>query len=114
MFTKKNIIRKNWEFQKILSLKKQIISKEIIIYFNKSTNFKIFKIGVSIPKQFANAVMRNHYKNQIKSILRNLNLDDYKFECVLITRKTFFQLDFLKKQNEIYNLLERIKNGKIN
>ena len=114
MFTKKNIIRKNWEFQKILSLKKQIISKEIIIYFNKTKINKIFKIGISIPKQFANAVMRNHFKNQIKSILRSLDIEDYKFDCVLITRKSFFEMNYLDKKTNIYNLLERIKHGKIN
>ena len=109
MFNRTNIVKKNWEFQKIIGKKIQVVSKNLIIYITKS---EYFKIGISIPKQFVNAVKRNHFKNQIKSILRKLNVEEYKFECVLIARKTFFDLDFSKKEIEVKNILESDQNGK--
>ena len=109
MFNRTNIFKKNWEFQKIIGKKIQVVSKNLIIYITKS---EYFKIGISIPKQFVNAVKRNHFKNQIKSILRKLNVEEYKFECVLIARKTFFDLDFSKKAIEVKNILESAQNGK--
>ncbi|WP_027122984.1 ribonuclease P protein component [Metamycoplasma spumans] len=104
-----NIVKKNWEFQKILDTKKQVISKNLIIYFNKSD---FFRVGISIPKQFANAVQRNHYKNQIRSILRNIDISKINYDTVIIARKGFFELDFNQKIKEINKLYERITDGK--
>nr|WP_272873006.1 ribonuclease P protein component [Mycoplasma phocoeninasale] len=87
---KKNIVKKNWEFQKILNKRHQVISKNLIIYFNKAD---FFKVGISIPKQFANAVKRNHFKNQIRSILRQMDISKINYETVIIARKTFFNLE---------------------
>ncbi|AXE61081.1 ribonuclease P protein component [[Mycoplasma] phocae] len=106
---KKNIVKKNWEFQKILSKRHQVISKNLIIYFSKSNSFKV---GISIPKQFANAVKRNHFKNQIRSILRQMDISKINYETVIIARKTFFNLEWKQKINEIHNLYERITNGR--
>lgn len=104
-----NIVKKNWEFQKILDTKKQVISKNLIIYFNKSD---FFRVGISIPKQFANAVQRNHYKNQIRSILRDMDISKINYDTVIIARKGFFELDFNQKIKEINKLYERITDGK--
>lgn len=111
MFTKDNTLKKNWEFQKILAKKKQIVDKHLIIYFDESEDFKI---GISMPKQFLNAVKRNHFKNQVRAILRKMNdiTDFLKISCVLIARKTFFDLEFSIKEQEIRKIFERIKDGK--
>ncbi|AWX42625.1 ribonuclease P protein component [Metamycoplasma cloacale] len=107
--TKANTIKKNWEFQEIINTKRQIVSKHLIIYYRPS---KMFKVGISIPKQFANAVYRNHYKNQIRAILRSMDVNKINYETVIIARKTFFELDFQNKSIEITKLYERILDGK--
>lgn len=109
MINKNNVVKKNWEFQKILDSHNQVISRNLIIYFNKSD---FFKVGISIPKQFANAVFRNHYKNQIRSILRNIDFSTLNYETVIIARKGFLSLDWNQKVKEVKKLYERIADGK--
>ncbi|AHH45594.1 ribonuclease P protein component [Mesomycoplasma bovoculi] len=102
------VIRKNWEFQKIIDSKKQIVSKNLIFYYQPQG---FFEIGISIPKKFANSVLRNYFKRQIKSIIHELIIDDFllpKVKCVLITRKTFLNLSFMQKKEKITKLLEEL------
>ncbi|WP_373438003.1 ribonuclease P protein component [Metamycoplasma equirhinis] len=106
---KDNVVKKNWEFQKILDTKNQVVSKNLIIYFSKS---KFFRAGISIPKQFTNAVERNHYRNQIRAILRKMDISNINFDTVIIARKTFFNLSWDQKIKEVNKLYERITNGK--
>ncbi|AZG68637.1 ribonuclease P protein component [Mycoplasma struthionis] len=106
---KKNIVKKNWEFQRILDKKKQVISENLIIYFNKAD---YFKVGVSIPKQFANAVKRNHFKNQVRAILRMLDIEKINYETIIIARRGFLKLDWQHKIIEVKKLYERIIDGK--
>lgn len=107
--TKLNVVKKNWEFQRILNQKNQVISNNLIIYFVKSD---FFKVGISIPKQFANAVSRNHFKNQIRSIIRKIDISKINYETIIIARKGFFKLDWNQKIKEIHKLYERITDGK--
>lgn len=98
-------LQKNWEFQKIIDLKQQIISKYLILYLNKNNDFKI---GLSIPKKFANAVQRNYLRRQIKSILQTLNITQMKFHLVLIVRKPFIDLAFTQKREQIEKIFKRL------
>ncbi|CAC13326.1 RIBONUCLEASE P PROTEIN COMPONENT (PROTEIN C5) (RNASE P) [Mycoplasmopsis pulmonis] len=103
-------IRKNWEFQAIINSKRQVISKNLIFYYQRNNTFKI---GVSIPKKFAGAVKRNFYKRQIMAILRDIqDLTNLEYKIVMIVRKNFMALDFLEKKKEIQKMLERFKNEK--
>lgn len=106
---KKYILKKNWEFQKIIDSKKQIILPTIILYYQKSKNFKI---GISIPKKFANAVKRNFLKRQIKAMLEEIKPWNLKYEIILIIRRNYINLNFLEKQKEVAKIIERIGNGK--
>lgn len=104
---KENIVKKNWEFQKIILLKKQFINKYLIIYYVKN---KKFEIGISIPKKFANAVERNYLKRQIKSILdKNIDVDKVGYKVVLIVRKDFIELPFLKKEEQVVKMFDKLR-----
>lgn len=103
-------VRKNWQFQNIINLKQQIVSKDLILYYK---NFFQFELGISIPKKFVNAVKRNHYKRQIKVIVQNYLKDkkDFKvnFQIIIITRKNFLNLDFKTKEQKIKNILNELE-----
>ncbi|PAF54874.1 ribonuclease P protein component [Mycoplasmopsis agassizii] len=99
------ILKKNWEFQKIIDNKTQINNKNLVIYYKKATEFKV---GISVPKKFANAVNRNYNKRVIKSILDGFNYQALNFTLVIITRKNFFNLSYEKKKHELIAMLERI------
>ncbi|UVD81744.1 ribonuclease P protein component [Mycoplasma iguanae] len=99
-------LRKNWEFQDIIKQKQQLVSKNIVLYFQKAEQFTI---GISIPKKNSNAVMRNYYKRQVKSILRLIDTSNINYKVVFIARKTFLHLSFFEKKNEIFKIIERLR-----
>ncbi|MGX9340535.1 ribonuclease P protein component [Mycoplasma sp. 128] len=103
---KKHVVKKNWEFQKIIDGKKQFVSRYVIVYYEK---WPTFQVGISIPKAFANACTRNKYKNQIRQIVRKSDFFNISARSVIIVRKDFFTIDFAKKELEIKKLYERIR-----
>ena len=103
------VVRKNWEFQKIIDFKKQYISKVLILYYCASTRFQI---GISIPKKFAKATQRNFLKRQIRAILESNkeNLIQLPYKVVLIVRKDFIDLDFQQKKFQVEKILNKLIN----
>lgn len=108
--TKNQVVRKNHEFQKIINLKKQVVSRYLVVYYrNNKTGLKV---GISVSKKFANAVMRNRYRRQVRHALDQINKWDIKKDAIIILRKSFFKLSFDKKVEELRKILGRMNNGK--
>lgn len=106
MLKKENIVKKNWEFQKIINSKKQYLSKYLILYYLKNQNFEI---GISIPKKFANAVQRNYLKRQIRSIIKQkINFLNLNYRIVLIVRKEFIKLPFEQKVQQVEKIFMKL------
>lgn len=104
---KENILKKNLEFQKIISNKKQVINKYLIIYYEKCDHFEI---GISIPKKFINAVKRNFIKRQIKWILDSfIKYQNIKYKLVLIVRKEFLNLTIDEKKEQVVKIFQKFK-----
>ncbi|UUD35417.1 ribonuclease P protein component [Mycoplasmopsis caviae] len=102
-------LQKSWEFDSVIKFQKQVLNKYLIIYYKPSDNFKI---GITVPKKFCNAVLRNYYKRQLKSIIHSLDLYGKRIHFVLIPRKDFFNLSFEEKFNITKKLFEKIKDEK--
>lgn len=108
MLKKENIVKKNWEFQKIIGSKKQYLSKYLILYYLKNT---CFKIGISIPKKFANAAKRNYLRRQIRAIIaQKAKILNLNYNVVLIIRKDFINLNFEEKKYYVYKIFSRLDN----
>ena len=108
MLKKENIVKKNWEFQKIISYKKQYLNKYLILYFFKNT---CFKIGISIPKKFANAAKRNYLRRQIRAIIaEKKQILSLNYNVILIIRKDFINLNFEEKKHYVYKIFSRLEN----
>ncbi|RIV16285.1 ribonuclease P protein component [Mycoplasmopsis gallopavonis] len=103
---KKYRLRKNWEFNSVINTKKQLINKYVILYYRKSD---AFKVGITVPKKFANSVGRNLYKRQLRAILHEAQIYDLNYEFVIIARKEFLNSDFIIKKAEIKNLFEKFR-----
>ncbi|WP_029512762.1 ribonuclease P protein component [Mycoplasmopsis iners] len=99
-------LQKSWEFDSVIKTKQQLINKYLIVYYKPSDNFRI---GITVPKKFCNAVYRNYYKRQLKSIVHSLNLYDLKYDFVLILRKEFLNQNFAVKLETTRKLFEKIK-----
>ncbi|MGY5139128.1 ribonuclease P protein component [Mycoplasmopsis gallinarum] len=102
-------LQKSWEFDAVIKNKQQHVNKYLIVYYKPSENFKI---GITVPKKFCNAVQRNYYKRQLKAIINSLGIYDLKMHFVLILRKDFLDQDFSIKLDTTRKLFNKIKNGK--
>ena len=110
---KKNVLKKNWQFQDVIKENKQLVSKNLILYYRAS--LKPLRIGISIPKKFLNAVGRNYNRRQIRSVITDLNpFEKFFYDTVLIVRKPFLKLSFLQKKASIQTILKNLEgiNGK--
>ncbi|WP_025755167.1 ribonuclease P protein component [Mycoplasmopsis cricetuli] len=105
-----NRLKKNWEFNEVINSKQQFLNKYLIVYYIKANSFKV---GLTVPKKFANAVQRNYYKRQLRAIIQNCNLINLEYHFVMIVRKDFFLNSFLEKEKSIRKLFEKFKNEKI-
>ncbi|KUH47597.1 ribonuclease P protein component [Mycoplasmopsis meleagridis] len=102
-------LQKSWEFENVIKTKNQVFDKNLIIYFKPSDNFKI---GITVPKKFCNAVYRNYCKRQLKSIINSLNFYNLKYHMVMIVRKNFLNISYAEKLEKTRKLFEKIQHGK--
>ncbi|AIA29191.1 ribonuclease P protein component [Mycoplasmopsis californica] len=102
-------LQKSWDFDAVIKSKKQVINKFLIIYYKPA---KEFKVGITVPKKFCNAVLRNYYKRQLKSIIHKMNIYNMNFHFVIILRKDFLNQTFQTKLATTEGLIKKIKYGK--
>ncbi|QBF34331.1 ribonuclease P protein component [Mycoplasmopsis phocirhinis] len=102
-------LQKSWEFDSVIKNKQQAINKFLIIYYQQNQSFKI---GITVPKKFCNAVYRNYYKRQLKSIIHSLKIYHLNFHFVIILRKDFLNLDYETKLKTTERLFSKIKYAK--
>lgn len=103
---KKNILKKNIEFQRIIKTNKSLISREFIIYIERVSS-DYYHFGISVSKKLGNAVIRNKLKRQIKSII---DKKDYQnnFNCIIILRKAILGCTFKQKEIALNNQLQKL------
>lgn len=107
---KKNIIRKNFEFQEIINSKVQTVSKTLILYYRPNQNE--LRVGISISKKFANAVNRNFYRRQVRKILDEIQYYNLAMDVIIILRKAFLVLNYEQKKQELKKILARLRDAK--
>ncbi|WP_426461256.1 ribonuclease P protein component [Mycoplasma hafezii] len=103
---KQHRLKKNWEFDSVMNTKKQLINKYVIVYYKHAD---AFKMGITVPKRFANAVGRNLYKRQLRAIIHECDLYDLPYEFVVIARKEFLEAPFSTKKKELQKLFEKFR-----
>lgn len=107
---KECIVKKNWEFQKIIDSKKQIVSSYYVLYYLPN-NVNHLRVGISIPKKFANSPERNFNRRQIREILSNIDsIWSLKVDVIIILRKNVIESQFSKKDKELKKIFERLAN----
>ena len=98
---KKNIIRKNIDFDRIIKNNHSYKYKDYIIYLEKTEN-KDYHFGLSVGKKVGNAVTRNKIKRQLKAIIDEKNYEN-GINCIIIVRKGVLEKSFTElKEDLIY------------
>lgn len=109
---KENRIKKNEEIASIVGKKQKVVSKSIIIYYNKSND--IFRVAISVNKKFGKAVERNHAKRVIREIIRP-NINNFvPMDLVVVIKKEFKESNYEQIKTEVISDLQKIENRLIN
>ena len=105
---KYHTVKKNLEFAKIIGKGNLVKNRCFVIYFDKNDLNK-YRFGISVSKKLGNAVYRNKYKRQLRSII-----DKYKknyqnnMDYIIIIRNGYINLNFEEKEKDFLYLLNKI------
>ena len=102
-----NRLKKNHDFQKVISNSQQKVSKYFVIYYMKN-NLNLARYGISISKRFINAVGRNKIRRRIRSILDKVNIYNVSYDIIIIIRKPIINKDFSFFEKKLMEILEWI------
>ncbi len=98
-----NIIKSNEEYNRIIKNIKPYKTKAFLIFIEKKEPEK-YKFGFSVSKKIGKAVIRNKIKRQLKNIL-DQNIYENNFNCIIMVRKGFFDLNFIEIVNSLNDVL---------
>ena len=96
---KKNIIRKNLDFDRIIKNNRSYKYKDYIIYLENTENDD-YHFGLSVGKKVGNAVTRNKIKRQLKAIIDEKNYEK-GINCIIIVRKGVLEKSFNEKKEDL-------------
>lgn len=103
-----NILKENYEFERIIKKYKPFKYRGYIVYFeSQKDNKNPYHFGISVSKKLTNAVGRNKIKRQIKSII-DKNLYTPGFNCIIIIRKSYLQTSFIDNEKDLNLIFKKL------
>lgn len=109
---KKNIVKENKDFSKIINSGQKKWNDTFSIYYI-NTNRDDYRFGISVSKKIGNAVVRNKIKRQVRNII-----DKYKKiypkhqDYIIIIRRNYINLNFSEIDSKYIELMKKIINKK--
>jgi ribonuclease P protein component, eubacterial len=101
---KKNVVKSNQDFNRIIQNNKPYKYKDYVIYIEKIDSNE-YHFGVSVSKKIGNAVVRNKLKRQIRSIISKKDYQK-KFNCIIILGRGILERSYQEMED---NLIEAFK-----
>ena len=103
---KKNIVKNNRDFQRIIHNNKPYKYKDYIIYMERIEEGE-YHFGISVSKKLGNAVIRNKLKRQIRAIIHE---KDYQknFNCIIILGKGILGRTYDEMKENLWEALKRL------
>ena len=103
---KKNIIKSNIDFDRIIKNNRSYKYKDYIIYVEKN-NDEDYHFGLSVGKKVGNAVTRNKIKRQLKAII-DKNTYEKGINCIIIVRKGILEKSFKEIEEDLNTCFEKL------
>ena len=103
---KEHILKKNFDFQRIIKKNKPYRFKEYIIYIER-INENNYHFGFSVGKKIGKAVVRNKIKRQLKNIVSKKNYQN-GFNCIIIVNNIVLSKSFLEMENDLISILSKL------
>ena len=105
---KSNIIKKNYDINRIINERNNKKNKFFSIYTSKN-DIGMYRFAICVSKKLGNAVIRNKIKRQIKDIIDKSNLVfSSNLDCVIIVRNEVNNLNYEQMKNNLISILEEI------
>ena len=105
---KLHTVKKSREFANIIHNGRFFKNNSYVIYY-KDNELNNYRFGISVSKKLGNAVCRNKYKRQLRTII-----DKYKknyqnsTDYIIIIRDGFIRNDFTIKDKDYISLIDKI------
>ena len=105
---KKNIVKENKDFSRIINNEKKYWNDAFSVYYDKN-NIGNYRIGISVSKKIGNAVVRNKIKRQIRNIAdNNKNIYQKNTDYIIIVRRNYINLKFSELEKKYLELITKI------
>ncbi len=103
---KKYRLRKNLEFKRVYSARKNYWNRNLTLYVKKN-NLEESRFGITITKKIGNAVVRNRIRRRIKEIYR-LNFYRIKdgYDLVFIPKKNVQEISYEQLESAMIHILK--------
>lgn len=105
---RKNRIRKNTDFKKIIAKRNIKKNNEFVIYTDIN-KFGYARFGYSVSSKIGNAVVRNRIKRQIRSMSNILVNLDKNVDIVIIVRDGYKKNSYQQNLKSLKGLLQTLQ-----
>ena len=103
---KKNIIKKNSDYNRIIKNYKPIRYKYLSFYIERIADKNYF-FGFSIGKKIGIAVKRNKIKRQLKSIISK-NTYQNGFNCIIMVNSGIVSKTFQEIESDVQSIIKKL------
>lgn len=111
---KRNIVKENRDFNRIISLKQFIKDQNFVVYYQPNNENKN-RFGISVGTKVGNAVIRNKLKRQVRNILDiDKKLYSNGMDYIIIVRKNCLDISFQEMQKSLIDLMKKLNKRRTN
>ena len=96
------------EFDQVIQKRRFKASKSFTVYFKEKEKVES-RYGIAVSKKLGNAVTRNKTKRQIRNMIRAIDKDLHKFDCIIMIRRGYFNKTYEENQKDLEKLLKAVK-----
>ena len=101
-------IKSPLEFQEVINKRRFRNSNAFTIYYVPSRKDH-YRFGITASKKMGNAVLRNKTRRQVRMMLQEIQLNDLKFDAVILVRKKYFEQSYEDNRLDLEKVLKTVK-----